>query len=99
MVVPMFLIGQTSIPLLDNNKDDIYFFNICACKYKHWGSVARHLKFKRDVKPKFHCTIYSKYFKQRINLKIHMVRIHSCIMYFFYCIIVSEVNNLLVYYN
>lgn len=76
----MFLTGRTSNSLLEDSKDDIYCPNKCGRKYKHRGSVARHLKFECGVKPKFQCTICSKYFKQRINFKIHMIRIHSCIL-------------------
>lgn len=76
----MLLTGRTSNPLSDNNKVEIHCPNKCGRKYKHRGSVARHLKFECGVTPKFQCTLCTKYFKQRINFKIHMIRIHSCIM-------------------
>ncbi|XP_050536124.1 longitudinals lacking protein, isoforms N/O/W/X/Y-like isoform X3 [Daktulosphaira vitifoliae] len=42
----------------ENNKDEeIVCPNKCGRKYKHRGSVQRHLKFECGVKPKFQCTI------------------------------------------
>lgn len=77
----MFPLGRTSDPLSEDNKDDdVCCPNKCGRKYKYRGSLARHLKYECGVKPKFQCTICSKYFKQRINFKIHMMRIHNCIV-------------------
>jgi len=61
-------------------EEDIHCPNRCGRKYKHKGSVARHLKYECGVNPKFQCVICHKPFKQRINHKIHMIRIHNCVM-------------------
>ncbi|XP_060880768.1 gastrula zinc finger protein XlCGF58.1-like [Metopolophium dirhodum] len=71
------IIGTHSVDV----EEDIHCPNRCGRKYKHKGSVARHLKYECGVNPKFECVICRKPFKQRINHKIHMIRIHNCVIY------------------
>lgn len=70
------IIGAQSVDF----DEEIHCPNRCGRKYKHKGSVARHLKYECGVNPKFQCIICLKPFKQRINHKIHMIRIHNCVI-------------------
>ncbi|VVC28720.1 Hypothetical protein CINCED_3A002417 [Cinara cedri] len=48
----------------------------CGRKFKLQRSLAVHLKYECGIKPKFHCAMCNKSFKQRFTYKTHMFNAH-----------------------
>lgn len=59
--------------------DELYFYcpNRCGKKYKHRGSLYKHMKYECGVDSQFRCTDCSKSFSQKVSLKTHMGLIHN----------------------
>jgi len=49
----------------------------CGRIYKTKSGIHNHLKYECGVKPKFHCTMCDRFFKQPVSYKAHMLNIHK----------------------
>lgn len=75
---------------------EVNFCPKCDRKYKYKYTLTKDLKYECGVAPKFQCSICKKLFKQKTNLKLHLLSVLKII-------ILKQINSkiylLLLYLN
>ncbi|KAK7573700.1 hypothetical protein V9T40_010891 [Parthenolecanium corni] len=61
------------------NTSVVFCPNHCGRKYKHEGSLRKHLRFECGVEKQFRCVNCGKSFTQKAHLLSHLLNIHKIV--------------------